>query len=104
VAIVLRNVLERRRELALLGAAGFTGRDLQRLVATEHVTIVGIGLVVGLAAAAIAVAPVLLSRSGAIPWRAVAWVIPVALAGFVAAHAATRHLRRLSLVESLRSE
>ena len=27
VAVVLRNVLERRRELALLGAAGFTGGD-----------------------------------------------------------------------------
>ena len=35
VAVVARNVLERRRELALLGAAGFTGRDLQVLVASS---------------------------------------------------------------------
>ena len=102
--MVARNILERRRELALLGAAGFTGRDLQRLVAIEHVLLVGAGLTIGLVAAAVAIAPVLVSRPGAAPWQALVWVLPVAAAGLLAAFTATRSLRRLRLVESLRSE
>ena len=104
VAVIARNVLERRRELALLGAAGFTGKDLQQLVAIEHLLLVGVGLVVGLAAAAVAIAPVLIARSGAPPWQALVWLVPVALAGLAAAYGATRSLRRLPLVASLRSE
>jgi ABC-type antimicrobial peptide transport system permease subunit len=104
VAVVLRNVLERRRELALLGAAGFTGADLQRLIAMEHVTVIGAGLVIGLVAAAVAVAPVVASRGGGVPWHALVWIVPVALAGLAAAVGATRSLRRLPLVPSLRSE
>jgi ABC-type antimicrobial peptide transport system permease subunit len=104
VAVVARNVFERRRELALLGAAGFSGRDLQRVVAIEHVAIVGAGLAIGLVAAIVAIAPVLMSRSGAAPWRALAWLIPVAIAGFGAAYGATRSLRRMPLLSSLRSE
>jgi ABC-type antimicrobial peptide transport system permease subunit len=104
VAVVLRNVLERRRELALLGAAGFTGADLQKLVAVEHLALVGVGLAVGIAAAALAVAPVVVARGGGAPWRALVWVLPVAAAGFAAAYGATRSLRRMPLVASLRSE
>ena len=37
---------ERRRELALLGPRGFTGGDLQRLVAIEHIALVGAGLLI----------------------------------------------------------
>jgi len=104
IAVVARNVFERRRELALLGASGFTGRDLQQVVAIEHIAIVGVGLAIGLVAAIVAIAPVLLSRTGAAPWHAAAWLIPVALAGFGAAYGATRSLRRMPLLSSLRSE
>jgi ABC-type antimicrobial peptide transport system permease subunit len=104
VAVVLRNVLERRRELALLGAAGFTGADLQKLIAIEHLALVGVGLAVGIAAAALAVAPVVVARGGGAPWRALVWVLPVAAAGMLAAYGATRGLRKMPLVESLRSE
>jgi ABC-type lipoprotein release transport system permease subunit len=104
VAVIARNVLERRRELALLGAAGFTGADLQKVVAIEHLLIVGVGLAIGLAAAGVAIAPVVFSRTGTAPWQALVWIVPVALAGIAASFGATRSLRRLPLVESLRSE
>jgi ABC-type lipoprotein release transport system permease subunit len=104
VAVIARNVLERRRELALLGAAGYTGRDLQRLVAIEHLALVITGLVIGVAAAGLAIGPVLIERGGAAPWRALVWLLPVAAAGLVAAFGATRALRRLPLMASLRSE
>jgi ABC-type antimicrobial peptide transport system permease subunit len=102
--VLLRNVLERRRELALLGASGFTGANLQRLVAVEHVALVGAGLLIGVAAAALAVAPVVIARGGGAPWHALVWILPVATAGLLAAFGAARGLRRLPLVASLRSE
>jgi putative ABC transport system permease protein len=104
VAVVLRNVLERRRELALLGAAGFTGRDLHTLIGLEHAALVAAGLAIGVAAAAVAVTPIVIARGGGAPWHALAWTLPVAAAGLLAAFGATRSLRRLALVPSLRSE
>lgn len=104
VAIIARNVLERRRELALLGAAGYTGADLQRVIAIEHAGLVLAGLVIGLAAAGLAIAPVVATRSGALPWQAIVWLVPVAAAGLIAAFGATRSVRKLPLVASLRAE
>ena len=104
VAVVARNVLERRRELALLGASGFTGRDLQVAVAAEHLWLVGVGLVIGVAAAVIAVAPVAFSRSGGLPVMALVWLIPVALTGLLSVVMATRNVSRLPLVQSLRND
>jgi ABC-type antimicrobial peptide transport system permease subunit len=104
VAIIARNVLERRRELALLGAAGFTGRELRTLVVAEHLALVGAGLAIGLAAAFIAIAPVLAARGGGIPVLPLVWIVVVAVTGLLAAMVATRQVRRLPLVASLRSE
>ena len=103
-AVIARNVLERRRELALLGAAGYTGRDLQLVVLAEQLSIVGVGLAVGLVAAAVATAPVVAERGlGGAP-AALLWVVVVAITGWLSAVGATRRVRRLPLVASLRSE
>ena len=103
-AVIARNVLERRRELALLGAAGFTGRDLGRVVAGEQLGLLAAGLVIGLAAALVAIAPVLVARGGRLPALSFVWLALVALAGVISTLWATRHVRRLPIVESLRSE
>jgi hypothetical protein len=58
--VVLRNVLERRGELALLQAIGFRRRSLRWLVLSEHGGLLTLGLGVGMLAALIAVLPVLL--------------------------------------------
>jgi ABC-type antimicrobial peptide transport system permease subunit len=104
VAVVLRNVLERRRELALLGAAGYTAGDLQWLVLTEHLALVAAGLVIGVLAATLAIAPVFIERSGALPALPFFWIGVVALTGLAASVVATRSVRRMPLVPSLRSE
>jgi putative ABC transport system permease protein len=104
VAVVARNVLERRRELALLGAAGFSGAHLRRVVAIEHISLMAAGLAIGVVAAAVAIAPATFERGGAIPWHALVWLLPVAVAGVVAAYGATRTLKRLPLVASLRND
>ncbi len=103
-AVIARNVLERRRELALLGATGYSGRQLQTVVLAENLTLIAAGLGIGLAAALVAIGPVLVSRGGTPPLLPLVWLAVVGLTGLAASLAATRNLRRLPLVPSLRSE
>jgi ABC-type antimicrobial peptide transport system permease subunit len=65
--VVLRQVSERRGELALLRAVGFSRGRLTWGLMVEHAGLGGLGLLVGVAATALAVWPPL--RSGlAVPW------------------------------------
>jgi ABC-type antimicrobial peptide transport system permease subunit len=65
--VVLRNVLERRGELAILRAVGFTRRTLRGLVLREHLLLLAMGLASGAAAGAVAVLPAI-RFSGQVPW------------------------------------
>jgi len=103
-AVTARNVLERRRELALLAASGYRVRDLSVMVVAENLGLVAVGLVVGVAAALLSIAPVLIARGGRPPALSMVWLLAVAVAGVVAALVATRAVRRLPLLASLRSE
>lgn len=55
--VVLRSVLERRDELALLQAVGFGRHTLRRLVLSEHWLLIALGLLTGIGAALVAVLP-----------------------------------------------
>jgi putative ABC transport system permease protein len=103
-AVVARNVLERRRELALLAAAGFTPRHLTIMVVAENGTLVAAGLGIGLVAASLAVVPVAIGRSMGMPHVPVIGLSAIAAAALLSAPWAARQVRRLPLVESLRSE
>ena len=59
--VVLRNVFERRSELALLLAVGFSPRAVRWLVVSEHWALIALGLGIGGVAAAVAVLPSVLS-------------------------------------------
>ncbi len=65
--VVLRNVLERRGELALLLAVGFRRRALRQLVLSEHTALLLAGLGIGVLAAAVAVLPSVLLGAAEIP-------------------------------------
>lgn len=104
VAVIARNVVERRRELALLSATGATGGTLQRLVLIEHGALILVGLLVGVASAAVAIAPVVIQRSSGWPAMPVAWIAVVGVTGLAASLAATRQVRRLPRLASLRGE
>ena len=103
-AVTLRNVFERRRELALLAATGYRVRALATLVVSETLGLVLSGLVIGTAAALLSIAPVLVARGGRPPALSMFWLAAVAMSGVVTALIATRAVRRLPLVASLRSE
>lgn len=104
-AVQLRNVLERRGELALLRAVGFRRGRLARLVTLENVALLVGGLALGVVAALVAVLPHLLSGGAAIPWGSLAVTLGAVLAaGLLAGLFAVRATLRAPLLPALRGE
>ena len=102
-AAQLRSVIERRGELALLRSTGFRRSRLVQLVMVENGLLIATGLVVGVAAAAVAVLPHWLLQSADIPWPTLlAMPLGVAAAGLAATWLATRRALRAPLLEALR--
>ena len=66
--VLLRNVWERRGELALLRALGYRHRSLGWLVFAENAALLLLGLGAGVGSALAAVAPHVLTGEGAVPW------------------------------------
>ncbi len=71
--VVLRNVGERRGELAVLRAIGFAPARVMRLVLAEHWVVVGLGVTCGLLPAMLALQPT--RQSGALPMGSLALVV-----------------------------
>ncbi len=104
-AVMARNVLERRRELGLLGAIGFTARHLRTMIAAESLLIVGSGILIGTVAALVAVAPALSERASAIPFGNLSLLLTAVLAtGLLSALAAIRLATAVRVVEAVKSE
>jgi len=103
--VVLRNVLERRGELAVLLAVGFRARLLQKLVLIEHGALLALGLSLGVAAAAVAVLPALLSPAAQLPYGSLAITLgAVLINGALWTWVATRGALRGNLLDALRNE
>ena len=103
--VVLRNVLERRAELALLLAVGFRARTVRRLVVGEHATLLIVGSGVGLLSAAVAVLPSLLSPGTDLPYRSLGVTMgAVFLSGLAWTWLATKVALRGELLSALRNE
>jgi len=104
-AVVLRNVLERRGELGLLLAVGFRKRQLHWLILSEHAALLGLGVSLGVAAAAIAVLPSILSPTTQLPYRSLAVTLAgICLNGVFWTWLATRSALRGDLLQVLRNE
>jgi ABC-type lipoprotein release transport system permease subunit len=105
-AVLLRNVLERRRELALLGAVGYSRSRLLVIVTAESTLLLVFGLAVGASAALIAIAPAALERGVLVPAGAGAWLLLFAVfaTGVVSSIAATRAALQARLLDALRAE
>jgi hypothetical protein len=102
--VLLRNVWERRSELALLRAVGYRTRTLNRLVFTENALLLVLGLGAGVLAAAVAVAPHVFGEQS-VPWQRLGWMLGAVLAaGLLAAAAAVVASVRTPIVEGLRRE
>ena len=104
-AVLLRNVLERRRELALLRAVGYDARHLSLMVLAENAFLLFAGLAAGTSCAIIAIAPAWMERGGGVPLLSLGGLLLVVVAtGLTASLAATVAAVRSPLLGALRAE
>jgi len=103
--VMLRNVLERQTELALLRAIGFRELGVATLVLWENAFILLWGLLAGAVSALLATSPNLVSRGTDLPWESLGSLLAVVFAtGMLAAAFAVRTAVRLPIVTTLRGE
>ena len=103
--VMLRNVLERQAELALLRAVGFRAASVGTLVLLENAFVLICGLLAGSLSAFLAVAPNLASRSGDVPVLSLFGLLAVVLVtGMLASAFAVLSAIRLPIVATLRGE
>jgi putative ABC transport system permease protein len=100
--VVLRNVFERRGELALLQAVGFTPQRVRRLVLGEHAALMAAGLLIGVVAAVVAVLPHVSEAHSIL--SLLLTLAGVVVFGLAATWFAASLALRGNLLESLRSE
>ena len=104
-AILLRNVLERRRELALLRAVGYRPSHVTAIVLGENLLLLLAGLATGTVCALLAIAPSVASRGGRFPVASLSLLLAaVFITGVAASLMATRAALRSPLLAALRSE
>ncbi|HET6852586.1 MAG TPA: ABC transporter permease [Pyrinomonadaceae bacterium] len=104
-AVLLRNVFERRRELALLRAVGYNSSHFAAMVITENVLMLCCGLAIGFVCALLAIAPVLFERGGRLPNISLGLLLlAVLLSGATASLVATLAALRSPLLPALRAE
>lgn len=104
-AILLRNVLERRRELALLRAVGYRPLHLAAMVLAENLLLLVLGLAAGTVCALLAILPAVAVQGGRFPAGSLSLLLGAVLAtGVAASLAATRAALRSPVLAALRSE
>jgi ABC-type lipoprotein release transport system permease subunit len=104
-AVLARNVLERRRELALLTAVGYRRTNLAVMIMAENALLLIGGLAIGAACALVAIAPAIMSRGGHVAAASMAaWLAVILLGGLATVATASLLMTRLSLLPALRAE
>jgi hypothetical protein len=104
-AVQMRNVLERRGELALLQAVGFRRRTLAEMVLTENAALLIAGLATGVLAAVVAVLPHFFIGGAGVPWLTLAVMLgAILVVGLLAGLSAVRATLRMPVLAGLRGE
>jgi len=103
--VLLRNVLERRRELALMRAVGYRPSHLSLMVIAENALLLGCGLLTGVLCALLAIIPALVARGGRLSAVSLGLLLlAVLLTGLAASLVAVRVAVRAPLLSALRTE
>lgn len=104
-AVLARNILERRRELALLAAVGYRRSNLALMILAENSLVLVAGLAIGAVCAVVAILPAITSHGGHVAALSMAgWILIILATGIAAAFIATMLMMRLPLIPALRSE
>ncbi|MGH9341649.1 MAG: FtsX-like permease family protein [Acidobacteriota bacterium] len=102
--VLLRNVLERRRELALLRAIGYRQSHFSILVLAENAFLLASGLLTGLVSALLAIVPALIARGEYFPGLPLRLLVAVVVAGALASILAAFTAFRTPLLSALKEE
>jgi ABC-type lipoprotein release transport system permease subunit len=103
--MVLRNVLERRGELAMLLCLGFTRREVASMVVAEHAMLLVAGIVIGVMASSVAMWPSLNAPGVTVPIGLLATLLLAMLAvGIGWTIGAARLALRGHLLNAVRNE
>jgi ABC-type antimicrobial peptide transport system permease subunit len=103
--VQIRNVVERRSELALMRAAGFRRARLARMVLQENIALLSAGLLSGFLAATVAVVPYVFLGGASVPLRDLTITLGVILAvGVLSSLTSVRTTLRAPLLPALRGE
>ena len=104
-AVMMRNVVERRREIALMRAVGFTTSRISRLILYENNVLLFWGVLLGAGSALLAMSPHLRSTGGDLPWQNLLVTLAgVAVIGSLASLFAVRAASAVSIRENLASD
>jgi ABC-type antimicrobial peptide transport system permease subunit len=104
-AVLLRNVIERRGELALLLAVGYRPGDLVAMVLAENVFLLVVGLASGTVSALAAMLPHIVARGDQLPFASIAATLAIVFAtGMASSVAAVYAATRTPLVPALRAD
>ncbi len=103
--VMLRNVIERRGELALLRSLGYRGSALATLVMAENAVLLTAGLVVGAGSAFLAVAPHLATGGASgLPWNSIfLTLLAVFGVGMISGSSAVYSALRAPILRALRA-
>lgn len=102
--VVMRNIMERRPELALLRAVGFSAGQVGRLLVIEHLFLLFLGLMCGAVSAGVAVLPAVKGAHAGQFLAVEALILAILVNGVVWTVLASRMATRAGLVASLRNE
>jgi ABC-type lipoprotein release transport system permease subunit len=102
--VLLRNTLERRRELALLKAVGYKVSHFSIIVVAENALMLVSGLAIGALSSLVAIAPALMTR-GALSLGSLSVMMAFVIAiGLLSSIGAVMAAARSPLLEALRAE
>ena len=103
--LLLRNVLERRPEFALMKALGFRGKSIQLMLLSEHWFLLILGSLCGVCAALLAIYPRFVNIKGQLPWLSLAITVGGMLFnGLLWTWVAAKFAMKQPLITALRKE
>jgi ABC-type lipoprotein release transport system permease subunit len=104
-AVLARNVLERRKEIGLLSAIGYSPSNIRGMVLSEGMAMVLGGVLIGTVCAAVAILPALRDRAQALPLASLTWLLlGVTITGALASLVAIKLTTRTPVVRAIKSE
>lgn len=104
-AVMVRNVIERQREISLMKAVGFSNRRISRLIVSENMLLLFWGIGLGTESALLAMLPHLKSTGGDLQWVSLLTILGlVAITGSMASVFAVRTAANLEIRNNLAAE